>query len=71
MVHVLREAEIYGGKKLGPTGSRIVASVILGALRSDRDSILNQKAWLPFLPSRHAEDFRMSDLVRFTNNWAT
>jgi hypothetical protein len=71
--YVLREAEIRtGGKKLGPTGSRIVASVILGALRGDPASILNRetKPWTPFLPSRRSGDFRMSDMVKFTNKWA-
>jgi hypothetical protein len=71
--YILREAELRTeGKTLGPTGTRIVARVILDALRADPDSILNQEpgTWLPFLPSDRPTDFRMRDLVTFAGKWA-
>ncbi|SFT86257.1 Animal haem peroxidase [Geodermatophilus amargosae] len=41
--YVLKEAEVIGkGERLGPVGSRIVAETILGQLRADPTSFLNQ-----------------------------
>jgi hypothetical protein len=45
--YVLREAEVIGdGERLGPVGSRIVAETIIGQLRADPTSFLNQ-GWDP------------------------
>lgn len=45
--YVLKEAEVLGnGQRLGPVGSRIVAETILGQLRADPTSFINQ-AWDP------------------------
>ncbi|WP_214406402.1 peroxidase family protein [Pseudonocardia lacus] len=38
--YVLREAELGGGNRLGPVGSRIVAETIIGQLRADPRSYL-------------------------------
>jgi hypothetical protein len=47
--YVLREAEVIGdGERLGPVGSRIVAETIIGQLRADPTSFLNQD-WDPTL----------------------
>lgn len=47
--YVLKEAEVRAdGNTLGPVGSRIVAETIIGLLRSDRSSYLNQTPeWTP------------------------
>ncbi len=62
--YLLKEAEIIvdpdatpgkqaGGNKLGPIGSRIVAETIIGLLRSDPDSYLNQA---PAFHPGHSQD---------------
>lgn len=46
--YILRESEVRnGGERLGPVGSRIVAETIIGQLRNDPKSYLNQGAWTP------------------------
>ena len=46
--YVLRESEVRaGGKSLGEIGSRIVAETIIGHIRNDSSSYLNQKGWDP------------------------
>ncbi|WP_298584713.1 heme peroxidase family protein [uncultured Kocuria sp.] len=46
--YVLKEAELLGGRTLGPVGGRIVAEVILGILALDRTSFLNADTpWSP------------------------
>jgi Animal haem peroxidase len=47
--YILKEAELLGGgQRLGPVGSRIVANVIVGALRADPNSYLSvDPAWKP------------------------
>ena len=47
--YVLKEAEVLeGGERLGPVGSRIVAETIIGQLRADPSSFLNQTpVWDP------------------------
>jgi hypothetical protein len=51
--YVLKEAELLGtGARLGPVGSRIVGTVIMGALRADPGSYLSvDPTWKPSLPS--------------------
>jgi hypothetical protein len=59
---ILKESELReGGRRLGPTGGRIVAEVILGLIDKDHDSYFNTpQAWQPMGGS-----FRMADLLRF------
>jgi hypothetical protein len=46
--YILRESEVRtGGDALGPVGSRIVAETIIGQLRRDPRSYLNQSGWTP------------------------
>jgi hypothetical protein len=47
--YVLREAEVMAnGERLGPVGGRIVAEVIIGLIRGDRQSYLRQEPdWTP------------------------
>ena len=46
--YVLKEAELLGGRTLGPVGGRIVAEVVLGILSLDRTSFLNAPTgWAP------------------------
>jgi hypothetical protein len=65
--YVLREAEVVGkGRRLGPTGGRIVAEVLVGLLKGDPSSFLRQEpAWKPDLPSAEPGRFTMTDLLRF------
>jgi len=65
--YVLREAEVVNeGRRLGPTGGRIVAEVLVGLLKGDPSSFLRQQpAWKPDLPSAEPGTFTMPDLLRF------
>jgi hypothetical protein len=46
--YILRESEVRNaGNTLGPVGSRIVAETIIGQIRNDPRSYLNQPAWTP------------------------
>ncbi|HST71223.1 MAG TPA: heme peroxidase family protein [Kocuria rosea] len=58
--YVLKEAELLGGRTLGPVGGRIVAEVILGILSLDRSSFLN--AATPWTPG--ATPFACGDFLR-------
>jgi hypothetical protein len=64
---LLREAErIEQGERLGPTGGRIVAEVLLGMLSGDPSSYLHASpAWSPTLPAAQAGTFTVVDLLRF------
>ena len=64
--YLLREAEVVGGGlRLGPTGGRIVAEVLLGLLKGDPSSFLRQApTWKPELPSAKAGDFTMADVLK-------
>jgi len=60
--YVLAEASHYNsGKKLGPVGGAIVASVLIGLVRRSKDSILRYKNWSPTL-GRVNGQFDLSDL---------
>ena len=61
--YVLREAEVAAaGEHLGPVGGRIVAEVITGLIRGDRQSYLRQDPdWTPTYGS--ADTFTMADLL--------
>ena len=65
--YVLREAEMLAeGRRLGPTGGRIVAEVLVGLLKGDPSSFLRREpAWKPDLPSAEEGTFTMLDLLRF------
>jgi hypothetical protein len=58
--YVLKEAELLGGRTLGPVGGRIVAEVILGILSLDRSSFLN--AATPWTPA--TTPFACGDFLR-------
>ncbi len=64
---LLREAEVlHQGQRLGPTGGRIVAEVLLGMLAGDPNSYFQASpAWSPTLPAEQAGRFTMTDLLRF------
>lgn len=68
--YILKEAEVKGGgKRLGPTGSRILAEVFLGLVHGDQSSFLWQRSnWKPELPSSTAGDFTMADLIEFVGD---
>ena len=56
--YVLKEAELQGGRTLGPVGGRIVAEVILGILSLDRSSFLNAATpWTPVTTPFACGDF--------------
>jgi Animal haem peroxidase len=61
--YVLREAEVTAdGEHLGPVGGRIVAEVIIGLIRGDRQSYLRQDPdWTPTYGS--GGSFTMVDLL--------
>jgi hypothetical protein len=65
--YVLREAEVLNeGRRLGPTGGRIIAEVLVGLLKGDPSSFLRQQpAWKPDLPAAEPGTFTMPDLLRF------
>ena len=64
---LLREAEILeSGRRLGPTGGRIVAEVLVGLLKGDPSSYLRRApGWTPELPSERPGQFGMGDVLRF------
>jgi Animal haem peroxidase len=52
------------GERLGPSGGRIVAEVLIGILRSDPGSYLsNDPDWTPTLPARNGR-FGLTDLLQ-------
>jgi hypothetical protein len=65
--YVLREAEVqHDGMRLGDTGGRIVAEVLLGLLDQDPLSYLSvEPTWTPELPSKKNNEFTMADLLEF------
>ena len=62
--YILREAEFYDGKRLGPVGGRIVAETFIGILRASDYSILRKKDWQPDL-GHTPGTFSMTDLLLF------
>jgi hypothetical protein len=65
--YLLREAEVRTeGRRLGPTGARIVAEVFVGLLWADESSFLRSSpAWAPELPAQTPGRFTIVDLLRF------
>lgn len=66
--YILREAAVLGsGNNLGPVGGKIVAETFVKMLKRDIDSYLNKTGgFLPFLPSDVANDFTVTDLIKFS-----
>ena len=63
--YVLREAEVEGGRHLGPVGGRIVAEVLLGLLEGDPHSWIQlDPLWKPPIPLA-GDNVRMGDILRF------
>jgi Animal haem peroxidase len=56
--YILKEAELLGGRKLGPVGGRIVGEVILNILALDKSSYFNANP--SFTPG---PNYRMGDLI--------
>ncbi|HEY8792210.1 MAG TPA: heme peroxidase family protein [Gaiellaceae bacterium] len=69
--YVLREAQVTaGGEHLGPVGGRIVAEVIIGLIKGDRQSYLRQEPdWTPTYGSN--ESFTVADLLKAADVVAT
>src|SRR5436190_387188 len=68
--YVLKEAEVFSsGHRLGPTGGRIVAEVLIGLLRADPCSYLSvSPSWHPRageFGARKDGEFTVADLLRF------
>lgn len=63
--YVLKESGLKGGQRLGPVGGEIVADVMLGLLKEDVHSFVNQNPG--FKPSFGAKGgkFTLADLVGF------
>ena len=56
--YILKEAELLGGRTLGPVGGRIIAEVVLGILSLDRSSFLNAPTgWAPARTPFECGDF--------------
>ena len=72
--YILKESELTPdetgstGRRLGPTGARIVAEVLLGMLRTDPMSYVNQDpSWTPTIPGTNGKDgtFGLPDLIEY------
>ncbi len=65
-LYVLREAQLVnGGQYLGPVGGRIVTEVMIGLLRADPASYLNQQPhWQPGLGGAGGS-YAITDFLRF------
>jgi hypothetical protein len=68
--YVLKEAELGGGDRLGPVGSRIVCETLIGQLRADADSYLNRPdgVWSPADGVRldvNGQQVEIDSIVRF------
>jgi hypothetical protein len=64
--YLLREADIVNdGQALGPCASVIAARAILGALESDKASVIYRQDWAPSIPTTESGRLKMHDLVSF------
>jgi len=65
--YVLKEAELRGGSRLGPVGSRIIAETLVGLIRHSCYSILAHPEWRPKYgrldPETGSVRFEMTDLL--------
>ncbi len=64
--YILAEAAHFGGDRLGPVGSTLIAEVIIGLIRRSDDSILDGGNFSPSL-GRTAGQFDLPDLLRLAN----
>lgn len=64
--YILKEAELNGGNRLGPVGSRIVAETFVGLIRQSPYSVLNEPGWRPTFGRREGR-FGMADLLSFAD----
>lgn len=63
--YILKESGLKGGAHLGPVGGEIVADVLLGLLKEDNHSFVNQNPkWKPTLGPK-AGKFTLADMVKF------
>ncbi|MDQ3649485.1 MAG: heme peroxidase family protein [Acidobacteriota bacterium] len=69
--YVLKEADLNGGSRLGPVGSRIVAETLVGLIRKSPHSILANPGWRPRFGPRaegtELKTFEMIDLLDFAD----
>jgi hypothetical protein len=72
--YILKEAELNGGSRLGPVGSRIVAETLVGVIKNSRYSILNEHNQFIWYPSygrgeagTESATFEMVDLLSFAD----
>jgi hypothetical protein len=63
--YLLAEARHHDGNRLGPTGSTLVAGVLIGLVRRSADSILTDSTFTPSLPAATEGTFELADLLRF------
>ncbi len=63
--YILKEAELAGGRRLGPVGGRIVADVILGILAADKGSYFNAPWFKPM-----ERDWDMARLLVRSGAWS-
>jgi hypothetical protein len=72
--YILKESELTPdeqgnpGRRLGPTGARLVAEVLIGLLRTDPSSFLTREpTWRPTLDGASGKDgtFGLGDLIEF------
>ncbi|HEX7176200.1 MAG TPA: heme peroxidase family protein [Pyrinomonadaceae bacterium] len=62
--YILAEAAKFGsGNSLGPVGTTLVASVLIGLVRRSHDSILKEQDWAPTLGPTPGQ-FTLPDLLR-------
>jgi hypothetical protein len=69
--YILKEAELNGGSRLGPVGSRIIAETFVGLIRKSPYSILATPGWRPVLgrpvPGAKGQRFEMTDLLNIAD----
>jgi hypothetical protein len=64
--YVLRESEVRTrGHRLGPVGSRIVAETVIGQIRRDPRSYLNQGSWTPAAGVRLPDGGAVTSIAAF------
>jgi hypothetical protein len=66
--YILKEAELNGGERLGPVGSRIVSEVFVGLLDGSPHSFRSEDPdWTPSLGPQPGR-FTMKDLISMTGD---
>lgn len=64
--YILRESEVRtNGEALGPVGSRIVAETLIGQVRHDPRSYLNQSGWTPAAGVRLPDGAAVTSIASF------